>query len=120
MSKAAPVSVEVERRTRPPLVLVRISGELDFGTTPRLLAAVGGEPPPGASMVLDLSRVDFCDSSALGAMIALHKAARDGGGRLYLTGAHPQVLAAIRVTSLDRLFHIRTDVDAVCAEIAGS
>jgi anti-sigma B factor antagonist len=64
--------------------------------------------------------VEFCDSSALGAMIAMHKAAQESGGRLYVAGAHPQVLAAIRVTSLDRLFQIRDDVAVVCAELTRS
>jgi anti-sigma B factor antagonist len=116
MSSSPAVAVEVEHGDR--LVLVRVRGELDFGTTPQLLAALGGQPPDGASLVLDLSDVEFCDSSALGAMIAMHKAAQARGGRFYLTGAHPQVRAAIAVTSLDRVLRLRPDLPAVRAELA--
>ncbi len=117
MSPTAPVSVDVAHRDEPPLTVVRVAGELDFVTTPGLSAAVAGEPRPGSSIVVDIAAVPFCDSSGLGAMIAMHRAARRHGGRLYVTGARPQVLAAIRVTSLDRLFEVRSDVAAVCAEL---
>ncbi len=117
MSPTAPVSVDVDHHDEPPLTVVRVAGELDFVTTPRLSAAVAGEPRPGADIVLDIADVPFCDSSGLGAMITMHRAAQRHGGRLYVTGARPQVLAAIRVTSLDRLFEVRPDVAAVFAEL---
>ncbi|GAA0810401.1 STAS domain-containing protein [Spirilliplanes yamanashiensis] len=116
---SAPVTIDVEHRTGPALTVVRVAGELDFGSTPRLTAALAGEPRDGGALVLDLTAVGFCDSSALGAMISLHKAAAERGGRFYVTGANPQVLSAIRVTSLDRLFLIRPDVGTVLAEVAG-
>jgi anti-sigma B factor antagonist len=117
VDEPALVSIETERSVAPPAVVVRVAGELDFGTTPQLVSAVDGEPAAGTDMILDLTGVEFCDSSALGAMIAMHKAALAAGARLYLTGVPAQVLAAITVTSLDQLFDIRDDVEAAYAEI---
>ena len=114
MEQPVLVSVEVDRDRLPHAVIVRVRGELDYGTTPRLVEAVGAEPPPGAAMILVLDELEFCDSSALGAMIALHKAA---GGRLYLTGVQPQVRSAITVTSLDQLFLMRDDLAAALADV---
>jgi hypothetical protein len=51
-------------------------------------------------------------------MIELRAAATGGGGRLYVTGVQPQVLSAIRITSLDELLMIRADVQAALDELA--
>jgi anti-sigma B factor antagonist len=117
MDRAVPVQVRVDRDHLPRALVAVITGELDFGTTPRLVDALRDEPPLGASVVLDMAGVDFCDSSALGAMISLYKAAAKAGGQLYLTGVGPQVASAIAVTSLDQLFLVRADVAQVLAEI---
>jgi len=106
MSEADLVSVEVERIDAPSLVLVRVPGELDFGTTPRLVEALNGLPTPGHHLVFDLSGLQFCDSSGLGALIAAYKITAAGGGEVYLTGVAPTVRSAITVTSLDQLFHL--------------
>jgi anti-sigma B factor antagonist len=109
--------VEVDDSRLPRAVIVTVSGELDFGTSPRLLDAAAGQPPAGASLIIDAQDLAFCDSSALGAMINLRAAAAAGGGALYVTGVQPQVLSAIKVTSLDELLLIRDDVPAVLAEL---
>src|SRR5262249_17509106 len=111
------VSVQVTHEDAPPVVLVTVRGELDFGTTPRLAEALRGLPGPGEHFVFDLSGLDFCDSSGLGALIAAYKAAAAQGGQVYLTGVSPTVRTAIAVTSLDQLFELRDDVPAVYAEL---
>jgi anti-sigma B factor antagonist len=68
--------------------------------------------------VLDLSRLEFCDSSGLGELIAAHKRATTTGRGLYLADVGPAVRAAITATSLDQLFVIRSDVAAVLAELS--
>src|SRR5262249_28524820 len=110
MELSGVVAVEVEHRDTPPVVLVRVSGELDFGTTPRLVEALAGLPRPGEHLVFDLTGLQFCDSSGLGALIAAHKLTEANGTALYLAGLAPTVLTAITITSLDQLFKIRPDV----------
>jgi anti-sigma B factor antagonist len=110
-------SVEVEHIERPPIALVHVRGELDFGTTPRLVEALHGLPGPGEQLVFDLAGLEFCDSSGLGALIAAHKASAAAGHRLYLANVRPTVLTAITITALDQLFRIRPDLPSVYAEI---
>lgn len=55
--------------------------------------------------VLDMSEVDFMDSSGLGALIAIHKSMPDGF-RLILRGPRPNVLRVFRLTRMDTVFHI--------------
>jgi anti-anti-sigma factor len=111
------VSVEVERLDTPPVAVIRVRGELDFGTTPRLVEEMAGLPEPGQSLIFDLSELRFCDSSGLGALIAAHKATRVAGGRVHLAGVTPIVLTAIHVTSLDRLFPLHDTLDSALAEV---
>ena len=112
-------SVEVEHVDRPPVALVHVRGELDFGTTPRFVEALRGLPGPGEQLVFDLGGLEVCESSGLGALIAAHKTTEASGRRLYLASLQPTVLTAITITSLDQLFRIRADLPTVYAEIEG-
>lgn len=60
---------------------------------------------PAPRVVLDLSHVDFLDSSGLGAVVAVMKMA--GPGRsLELAGLTPTVEKVFRLTRMDRVFTI--------------
>jgi anti-anti-sigma factor len=111
------VSVEVEQLDSPPVAIIRVRGELDFGTTPRLAERLAGLPAPGQSLIFDLSGLEFCDSSGLGALIAAHKATRAAGGHVHLAAVTPIVLTAIHVTSLDQMFPLHESVAAALAEV---
>lgn len=65
----------------------------------------------GAVVVLDLSRVDFMDSSGLGALIAVLKA-MPHGRRLELQGLRPNVERVLRLTRMDSVFAIRGASDS--------
>lgn len=60
--------------------------------------------------VLDLSSVDFMDSSALACLIpAVHELPDEGC--LLLAGLHPRVKQIFRLTKLDTIFDIYSSVD---------
>jgi anti-sigma B factor antagonist len=117
VDQAALVDVQVDRSQLPEALIVRIIGELDFGTTPKVLRVIEGEPPAGASVIVDLSQVGFCDSSGLGAFISVRQATDVAGGRTFLAGAQRQVASALTVTSLDELFDMCADVDTALRAI---
>jgi anti-sigma B factor antagonist len=110
VNEALLLSVDVRERSED--TVVAVSGELDFGTTPRLLEVAEPLAAAGGALVLDLANLTFCDSSALSALVRLHKAARTAGGTLCLASLRPQVKAAITMTSLDRLLTIVDEVPA--------
>jgi anti-sigma B factor antagonist len=83
--------------------LVRVDGDLDVATAPRLreqLVAViaGGQP----RIVLDLDGVDFLDSTGLGVIVGLLKRARTFGGDVRLVCTQPGVRKVFEITALDR------------------
>ncbi|GAA2800851.1 hypothetical protein GCM10020219_085120 [Nonomuraea dietziae] len=53
-------------------------------------------------LVLDLSRVTFCDTSGLGVLVGIQRRARLMGITLALTGALPYMARLLHTTGLDR------------------
>ncbi len=65
-------------------------------------------------IVLDLSSVEFLDSSGLGAIVSSLKTALRGEGDLVISGIWGPVESLFRLTRLNRVFHIfKTDAEAV-------
>jgi anti-sigma B factor antagonist len=90
---------------------VAVSGEIDLYTAPRLAAelnSVLADGDPGR-VVVDMSGVDFCDSTGMNVLLSAMKRARDGGGELELSGPRPAVRKILQVTGLDTVFTVVDD-----------
>jgi len=73
----------------------------------------------GARLVLDLSRVEFTDSSGLSAILACVNNARRRGGDVVLLSPMPRVRALIELTRLDDVVTVATDEAAAIARVTG-
>lgn len=72
-------------------------------------------PAAAETVLLDLSEVEFLDSSGLGAVVAARK--QLGTDRtLALAGLQPAVEKVMRLTHMDRVFPIYTDAAAFLEE----
>jgi anti-sigma B factor antagonist len=78
-------------------LVVRVSGEVDLATSPRLADLLEQVPHVFDALVIDLDEVDFMDCSALPAL--LRAAGRFGQG-LSLCGAKPPVIRLLQATGL--------------------
>lgn len=61
---------------------------------------------------LDLSGVDFIDSSGIGAMVFMYKRLTARNKKLTITGLHDQPLDLIRALRIDKTIPIETGNDA--------
>ena len=68
------------------------------------------------NLVLDLSGVEFIDSTALGAIVAILKLV-DPVGHLALCCASETVRAMLEVTRMTRIFPLHADVESACAAL---
>jgi len=68
---------------------------------------------PHVPIVLDMSRVRFAPSAALGSLVKLNRGFRLDGRRLVLIGIDPRVLGAIKVTCLDTVLEIHNTLEQV-------
>ncbi|MCI5111338.1 MAG: STAS domain-containing protein [Marivita sp.] len=66
--------------------------------------------------ILDLQKVDFIDSSGLGAVVAAMKQLRPGQS-LELAALQPIVDKVFRLTRMDSIFAIHDDADQVIATV---
>lgn len=62
--------------------------------------------PETKQLVIDLSDVEFCDSSGLSALLIAERKMRENGGVVKLAGLHKKVLTLIKISHLDRAFQI--------------
>ncbi|HIC92869.1 MAG TPA: anti-sigma factor antagonist [Anaerolineae bacterium] len=69
----------------------------------------------GDKVVLDLGRVNFVDSSGLGAIVALGRSLSRGGGELRLASVTPHVRTVFELTRLHRAFEIYDTVEEAVA-----
>jgi stage II sporulation protein AA (anti-sigma F factor antagonist) len=73
---------------------------------------------PGASVVLDLAKVEFVPSLALGILVAANKRLQQDGRRLILVGVRPEVLEIIKLTGLLRVFDVNPDREDAIRQLA--
>lgn len=71
--------------------------------------------PEAARVVLDLGKVDFIDSSGLGAIVAAMKALQ-ADQKLDLAALRPMVDKVFRMTRMDTIFVIHESVEAAKGE----
>lgn len=66
--------------------------------------------PQTTDLIIDLSDVEFCDSSGLSALLIAERRMRENGGSVKLAGLQKKVLNLIRISHLDRAFSIHDTV----------
>ncbi|HOW73690.1 MAG TPA: STAS domain-containing protein [Phycisphaerae bacterium] len=97
------------------LLIAVLSHSLDEATMTKLsvdvMTAAGKRPQ--VPVVLDVSRVRFAPSVALGLLVQLSRGLKLEGRRLALVGVQPRLLATIRVTRLDSQMEIYDNVNQV-------
>ncbi|QPZ92754.1 STAS domain-containing protein [Thioclava electrotropha] len=70
---------------------------------------------PAARVLLDLSKVEFLDSSGLGAVVAVMKSLAPTR-QLELCGLTPNVAKVFRLTRMDSVLPIHADIEAALGE----
>ena len=86
---------------------VRVAGELDIYTAPKLLDHLRSMmEESGRTVAVDLGAVRFIDSSGLGALVNALKQFRQTGGDLLLRSPTPSTYKLFEITGLTRVFTI--------------
>ena len=88
-----------------------LSGELDLATVDTVRAAAESACAKGLRVVLDLSGVEFCDSTGLGMIISLFRQATSAGGELLLSAPLPRIRYLLEISGVDQVVPIRDTVD---------
>ncbi|MEV7441766.1 STAS domain-containing protein [Streptomyces sp. NPDC091204] len=115
MSTANGERFTVEARSLQGATVLAMTGELDHDTAEPLRQALDTAWPDGGRLLVDMSRLDFCDSTGLNVLLRGRLAVQETGGTLELVGLHPPVARMFHITGADRLFRLHTDVASALA-----
>ncbi|MFI0351750.1 STAS domain-containing protein [Actinomadura sp. 9N407] len=110
----------VAHRVEHGLTVVKISGEIDVFTSPRLREMLLDIIDSGAAhLVVDLSEVTFLDSTGLGVLVGIYHRLRARDGSMSFMGANDRVRRVFHVTQLTKIFVLHASLaDALAAHEA--
>ena len=92
--------------------VLEVGGEVDVYTAPRLRERLIELVEGGARhVVVDLSRVEFLDSTGLGVLVGGLKRVRAHEGSLRLVCTQERILKIFRITGLTKVFPISDTVE---------
>lgn len=101
-----PLTVTIDRQGR--WVVLVLAGDLDWTSAPylgdRVAVSLADQTCP--HLVLEVSAVEFCDTSGLNAVIGAYKRVTGAGGRLVLVGVGGRLARLLHLTGLDRYFTV--------------
>ena len=113
------LSIDVTTTADGKIQLFGLGGSLDIATSPSLRATLmEAADRNDHEIVVDLSQLEFLDSTGLGALIGAHKRAAEHGGSVRLVAHEGQILRLLRITGLLEVFAVYPSVDAALADDA--
>jgi anti-sigma B factor antagonist len=99
--------------------VVATPAEIDITSSDELRSALlraSADSPD--TLVVDMSRTQFCDSSGLHTLVAAHKRARAEGREILLVIPDTPVLRVFTITGMDRVIPTFTTLDEALAQPA--
>jgi anti-anti-sigma factor len=106
------ISVEVVPKDQGATVV--LTGELDLSTAARVeRELIRAEQAQPEVLALDLSRLEFIDSTGLRIVIAADARARKEGRRLVVVAGPPSVHRVFRIALLDRRLEFVEDAESI-------
>jgi anti-anti-sigma factor len=90
--------------------VVQVSGELDIATAPALCDHLLALIRNGHPIVLELTGVEFMDSSGLEVLLRCHRSAERSGTGLVLRRPSHRVVRLLELSGLTSHFKMETDV----------
>lgn len=114
------MSLRGTREVRDNCQLFRLTGLLDAFSEPTFRKTLGGKIDEGPKhIILDLSQIDFVDSSGLGALVQLAKQAKEKEGSLQIV-TNARVTQTVKLVRLEKFLSLQTTVEAAIGNIPAS
>ncbi len=111
------VRIETSLRHHDDVPVLDVTGEIDIYTTPQFKDAVSAAIDEGKpSIIINMTKVNYMDSSGFGTLLSATKRLRPIDGGLYLTGCNEAITRMLQITRLNTIFGIyATEEEAVAA-----
>lgn len=106
------MSLRGTREIRDNCQIFRLTGLLDAFSEPNFIKVLAKCLADGPSnLILDLSKIDFIDSSGLGALVQVAKKAQTAEGLLQIV-TNARVTQTVKMVRLDKFLSLQDSVDA--------
>ncbi|MDH6226605.1 MULTISPECIES: STAS domain-containing protein [Streptomyces] len=107
----------VEVREEGASAVVIPAGELDHHTAELLREPLERNLAKGRTrLVVDCSRLEFCDSTGLNVLLGARLKAEEAGGGIHLVAMRPAVARVFEITGADTVFSVHDTVEGALAE----
>jgi anti-anti-sigma factor len=107
--------IQVNQQTLEGHPAVALAGELTINTAPEVRDVLMKHVRRDPALLVDLSGLEFMDTSGLATLIESHLKMEKSGGRLALFGLQPQIREIFETTHVHRLFHLFEERDEAVA-----
>jgi anti-sigma B factor antagonist len=101
-------------------VVVGLRGELDVAVAVRLVAELSVVAARERDIIVDLTGLEFIDSSGLAALVQVRKQVRHAGGDVLHAAPQRQVLRLLTLTRLIDVFSVHASVDEAAGDAGRS
>jgi anti-sigma B factor antagonist len=93
-------------------LLFKLRGSLDLATAPTIKAALSEATENGRhDLILDLTQLEFLDSTGLGVLIGAHRRAAEHGGSFRLIVNDGPIWRLLNITGLVTVFAVYRSLD---------
>ncbi|MFF8828599.1 STAS domain-containing protein [Streptomyces sp. NPDC015131] len=100
-------------------ILLKVTGELDHHTAPRLSRELTSVPlAPDGALVLDLSGLTYCDSTGITVLVGAYHRTEAAGCPLALAGLSPDLTRVFHTVGLDQVFTFHPTADDALRALA--
>jgi len=105
------LSIDIKTEHNGAALIFRLRGSLDLATSPTVRAALLEAASEGKhEIIVDLTHVEFIDSTGLGALIGGHRRALENGGGVSLVIQEGPIERLLNVTGLMCVFKVYATV----------
>ena len=109
-----------ERTLEPGITHVQVTGRLTLGREAQRLETLAGDLVQRGvgKVILDLSGVEYIDSSGIGIVVLSSGKLKQAGSKMVLVATEGRVLQLLKMARLDSLLTISDTVDKAAAAVA--
>ena len=109
------MDLQINVRSERNVAIVDLTGEVDAYTSTRFRETMVELIDAGAvNLIIVMNKVEYIDSSGLGALVGGLKRASEREGRIVIVCKNPQVKKVFEITGLERVFPLcQTEDEAV-------
>jgi len=99
------LSIDLKTEDGGATLVFKLRGSLDLATAPTVRAALSEATEKGGhDLIVDLSQLEFLDSTGLGVLIGAHRRASEHGGSLRLIVSDGPISRLLNITGLITVF----------------